>query len=72
VGIIPATAARLQRADSNTARQRRWILLGQFLLAVLVFAVIACAVQNPGGLWRTCAHPLRALGSFVRAIGGGK
>jgi hypothetical protein len=71
VGIIPATAGRLQPANLKASRQRRWILLGQILLAVLVFVVIACAVQNPGDLWRLCAHPLRALGSLVRGIGGG-
>jgi hypothetical protein len=70
VGIIPATAARMQRADSDASPQRRWILPGQILLAVLVFAVIAYAVQNPGGIWRLCTGPLDALGSLVRTIGG--
>jgi hypothetical protein len=45
--------------------------LGQFLLAVVVFAVIALAVQNAGALWWLCAHPLEALELIWQNVRGG-
>lgn len=70
VGIIPATAARLQRARMDGSRPRNLILVGQILLAGIVFAAVAYGVQNPGNLWRLCTHPLQALGSLLRSLGG--
>ncbi|MEX0677154.1 MAG: hypothetical protein WD063_08775 [Pirellulales bacterium] len=63
VGIIPATPARLQQAGSAASTRRSSvILLGQILVAAVVFAAVACALQNPGDVWRLCTHPLEALG----------
>jgi len=72
VGIIPATAARLERNNSVAGPPRHWIVLAQILLAVLVFATIAYAVQNPGELWRFCSQPFETVGSFVRSLSGGQ
>jgi hypothetical protein len=69
VGIIPAAAARVQKARSDT-RRRKVPLVLQLFVAGGVFALAAFVVQNTGGLWQHCSEALQAVGSATEAIGG--
>jgi hypothetical protein len=69
VGIIPAAAARVQKARSVT-RRRKVPLVLQLFVAGGVFALAAFVVQNTGGLWQHCSEALQAVGSATEAIGG--
>ena len=56
MGIIPATPSGL-RNTSHAQRLRAVQFLAQLLAAVLVFAAVAYAVQNPAAVWEFCTHP---------------
>ena len=56
MGIIPATPSGL-RSTSHAQRLRAIQLLAQVFAAVLVFAAVAYAVQNPATVWEFCTHP---------------
>jgi hypothetical protein len=56
MGIIPATPSGLRRT-SHAQRLRAMQFLAQLVAAVLVFAAVAYAVQNPATVWEFCTHP---------------
>jgi hypothetical protein len=64
LGVIPAMSAAVSRAPI-TRRFRTAVILGQAVLAVAVFAIVAYLVQNPAIVVQLVTAPLEAL----RALG---
>ncbi|MEX2115232.1 MAG: hypothetical protein WD845_18715 [Pirellulales bacterium] len=60
VGVIPATAAALAHG-TLFQRHRTLTFMGQVLVAVVVFALVAFCVQNPSFIWRLVTEPWAAL-----------
>jgi hypothetical protein len=60
VGVIPAVGPAWA-GRSVFDRYRSMTILGQMLLAVAIFALVAYCVQNPSFLWELCTDPARTL-----------
>ena len=47
---------------------RQVSLVGEILLAVFAFALVAYGVQNPAALWQVFIHPLDSLSGAIRSL----
>jgi hypothetical protein len=64
LGVIPAISVAPPRAAIGR-RFRALVVLGQALLAVVVFAIVAYLVQNPAVILEFLTAPLKALGKMA-------
>ncbi|MGD9722246.1 MAG: hypothetical protein AB7O59_11610 [Pirellulales bacterium] len=60
IGVIPAPTPAMAYA-SVFQRHRTMTFLAQMLLAVIVFAIVAWCVQNPGSMWQFVREPAEVL-----------
>ncbi|MBI3836666.1 MAG: hypothetical protein HY288_01865 [Planctomycetia bacterium] len=69
VGIVPAVETACDVRPTAARVRRATLLMGEVLLAVLIFATVAYLVQDPSFLWRFCTDPWEGVGGMMRLFG---